>query len=116
VSPPTAKQNDRSGHIVRRNVSASPNGEKLGSVYDVMLNKATGQVAYAIMSFGGFLGMGESYHPLPWRALSYDTRQDGYVVDIDRGRLEGAPNYTASDAPNWSDRAYGQSVDRYYGY
>jgi hypothetical protein len=91
-------------------------GEKLGSVYDVMLNKATGQVAYAIMSFGGFLGMGESYHPLPWRALAYDTRQDGYVVDIDRRRLEGAPNYTASDAPNWSDRAYGQSVDRYYGY
>lgn len=87
---------------------------EVGSVYDVMLNKATGQVAYAIMSFGGFLGMGESY--LPWRALTYDTRQDGYVVDIDRQRLEGAPNYSASDAPNWSDRAYGQSVDRYYGY
>jgi hypothetical protein len=91
-------------------------GEKLGSVYDVMLNKTSGQVAYAIMSFGGFLGMGESYHPLPWRALTYDTRQDGYVVDIDRQRLEGAPSYAATDEPNWSDRAYGQSVDRYYGY
>jgi hypothetical protein len=91
-------------------------GEKLGSVYDLMLNKANGQVAYAIMSFGGFLGMGESYHPLPWRALTYDTRQDGYVVDIDRRRLEGAPNYTASAVPDWDDRAYGQSVDRYYGF
>jgi hypothetical protein len=90
-------------------------GEKLGSVHDVMLNKRSGQVAYAIMSFGGFLGMGESYHPLPWRALSYDTRQDGYVVDIDRARLEGAPNYTASAEPDWDDRAYGQSIDRYYG-
>jgi hypothetical protein len=91
-------------------------GEKLGSVYDVMLNKTTGQVAYAIMSFGGFLGMGESYHPLPWRALRYDTRQDGYIVDIDRQRLEAAPNYTASAEPDWSDRGYGQSIDRYYGY
>jgi len=91
-------------------------GDKLGSVYDLMLNKSTGQVAYAVMSFGGFLGMGESYHPLPWRALTYDARQDGYVVDIDRRRLEGAPNYTASAEPNWSDRTYGQSVDRYYGF
>jgi hypothetical protein len=68
------------------------------------------------MSFGGFLGMGESYHPLPWRPLTYDTRQGGYVVDIDRQRLKGAPSYAATDEPNWSDRAYGQSVDRYYGY
>jgi hypothetical protein len=91
-------------------------GEKLGSVYDVMLNKSTGQVAYAIMSFGGFLGMGESYHPLPWRALTYDTRQDGYVVDIDRSRLENAPTYTARDEPDWADRSYSQRVDSYYGY
>src|ERR1700733_14599072 len=91
-------------------------GEKLGSVYGVMLNKSTGQVAYAIMSFGGFLGMGESYHPLPWRALTYDTRQDGYVVDIDRSRLEAAPSYTARDEPNWSDRSYGRRVDQYYGF
>lgn len=91
-------------------------GEKLGSVYDVMLNKLNGQVAYAIMSFGGFLGMGESYHPLPWRALTYNPGAGGYVVDIDRNRLESAPYYKAGDEPNWSDRAYGQSVDRYYGY
>jgi hypothetical protein len=67
------------------------------------------------MLFGGFLGMGESYHPLPWRA-TYDPRQEGYVVDIDRQRLEGAPYYAATNEPNWSDRAYGQTVDRYYGY
>jgi hypothetical protein len=75
-------------------------GEKLGSVYDVMLNKLNGQVAYAIMSFGGFLGMGESYHPLPWRALTYDPGVGGYVVDIDRNRLEGAPYYKPGDEPN----------------
>ena len=68
--------------------------EHLGSVYGLMLNKLNGQVAYAIMSFGGFLGMGESYHPLPWRVLTYDTRLGGYVVDLDRSQLEkGAELY-----------------------
>ena len=52
-------------------------GERLGTVYNLMIDKYTGQVAYAVMSFGGFLGIGESYHPLPWRVLTYDTRQGG---------------------------------------
>jgi hypothetical protein len=87
-------------------------GENLGSVYGLMLNKLNGQVAYAIMSFGGFLGIGESYHPLPWRVLSYDTNLGGYVVDIDRNRLEGAPHYTAANQPDWA--TYGDRVDAYY--
>jgi hypothetical protein len=90
-------------------------GEKLGSIYDVMINKASGKAAYAIMSFGGFLGMGNSYHPLPWQHLTYDERQGGYVVDIDRARLEGAPSYAAGETTTWSDPAYGRKVDDYYG-
>ena len=86
--------------------------ESLGSVYGLMLNKLNGQVAYAIMSFGGFLGIGESYHPLPWRVLTYDTRLGGYVVDLDRKRREAAPHYTASNQPDWS--IYGGQVDAYY--
>lgn len=86
--------------------------EKLGSVYGLMLNKLNGQVAYAIMSFGGFLGIGESYHPLPWRVLTYDTDLGGYVVDLDRRRLESAPHYGAADQPDWS--TYGRQVDAYY--
>ena len=76
-------------------------GEHLGKVYNFMVDKYTGQVAYAVMSFGGFLGIGDSYHPLPWKVLTYDTRMGGYVVDLDRDRLEGAPSYTASSLPNW---------------
>ena len=68
-------------------------GERLGTVHNFMVDKSTGQVAYAVMSFGGFLGMGESYHPLPWRVLNYDTRQGGFVIDLDRSRLEEAPSY-----------------------
>src|SRR5215204_6076750 len=62
-------------------------GESLGSIYDVMIDKRSGEVAYAVMSFGGFLGIGEEYSPLPWSALSYDTGQGGYVVDIDKETL-----------------------------
>src|ERR1700683_5293571 len=76
-------------------------GENLGSVYGLMLNKLNGQVAYAIMSFGGFLGIGESYHPLPWKMLTYDTRRGGYGVDLDRSRLENAPRYTSADERDW---------------
>src|SRR5580700_11345593 len=90
-------------------------GEHLGSVYNLMIDKHSGQVAYAVMSFGGFLGMGESYHPLPWRVLTYDTRLGGYVVDLDRSRLEKAPRYTQTAPPDWSDRTYVHRVDEFYG-
>ena len=89
-------------------------GEKLGSIYDVMLEKVSGKAEYAIMSFGGFLGIGDQYHPLPWSVLDYDPRQGGYVVDLDRRRLEGAPSYTANDAGMWDDPAYGRRVSDYY--
>ena len=89
--------------------------EHLGTVHNFMVDKSTGRVAYAVMSFGGFLGMGESYHPLPWRVLNYDTRQGGFVIDFDKSRLEKAPSYTASNTPNWSDRTYGSRIDEYYG-
>src|SRR5579884_1513776 len=78
-------------------------GERLGSIYDVMLEKISGKAAYAIMSFGGFLGIGDRYHPLPWSALTYDTNLGGYVVDLDRKRLEGAPSYTAEELTRWND-------------
>ena len=74
-------------------------GEQLGTVYNFMVDKITGQVAYAVMSFGGFLGLGESYHPLPWRGLTYDTRPGGYVVDFYKDRLAGSPRHTAGGNP-----------------
>ena len=89
-------------------------GECLGSVYNFMVDKRSGQVAYAIMSFGGFLGMGESYHPLPWKVLTYDTSMGGYVVDLDKDRLRNAPSYTANESPTWN-RDYGSRIDQHYG-
>ena len=86
--------------------------EHLGSVHNFMVDKSTGQVAYAVMSFGGFLGMGESYHPLPWRVLKYETSMGGYVVDVDRRQLEKAPSYTRANEPDWT--TYPASIDAYY--
>ena len=75
----------------------NPSGEKLGYVQDVMLHKETGRVAYAVVSVGGFLGIGEKYHPIPWSLLSSDTRRDGYVLPVDRRRLEEARSFAAED-------------------
>lgn len=86
----------------------------LGSVYNLMMDKFSGQVAYAVMSFGGFLGIGEKYHPLPWKTLTYDPRLEGYVVNVTREQLERAPTYAADETP-WTDAAYGRSVHDYYG-
>lgn len=88
-------------------------GEQLGTVYNFMVDKVSGQVAYVVMSFGGFLGLGESYHPLPWRALTYDTKLGGYVVDIDKDKLAGAPNHRGDEDP-FVDAEYGAKVDAYY--
>jgi len=90
-------------------------GEKLGSVYDVMLNKASGRTEYVLMNFGGLFGIGERYHPLPWHVLRYDAAQGGYVVDLDRRRLEAAPSYQSAEVSRWSDDGWGRSVDDYYG-
>ena len=88
-------------------------GEQLGTVFNFMVDKISGQVAYVVMSFGGFLGMGESYHPLPWKALTYDTRLEGYVVDIDKDRLANAPSHGPEEDP-FVDDEYGAKVDAYY--
>lgn len=90
-------------------------GEHLGSIHDLVIGKRDGLVKYAIMSFGGFLGMGEEYHPLPWSKLDYEESQGGYVVDLDKARLEGAPHYGNDKSPDWNDRDYGRRVDDYYG-
>ncbi len=88
-------------------------GNSLGTVHNFMVDKFTGKVAYAVMSFGGFLGIGERYHPLPWKSLNYDIELGGFVVDMTREQLERAPSYEASERP-WNDPAYGRSVYDYY--
>ena len=89
-------------------------GEQLGEIHDVMLDKRSGKIAYAVLSFGGLLGIGQSYHPLPWAILKYDTRQGGYVIGITIDQLKGAPTYDASETPAWTDKAYEARIHDYY--
>ena len=92
----------------------NPAGDKLGSIDDLMIDKRSGQVRYAVMEFGGFLGMGTDRYPLPWNMLKYDLDKGGYVVPLDKARLEGAPHYPDSDAPAYTTE-YGRKVNNYYG-
>ncbi|PZO03709.1 MAG: photosystem reaction center subunit H [Hyphomicrobiales bacterium] len=90
-------------------------GDHLGEIYDVMIDKQTGKVAYAIMSFGGFLGLGEKYHPIPWSVLDFDADRGGYVVPLTKDKLEAAPMYDSEGEPDWDDKTYGKRVHDYYG-
>jgi hypothetical protein len=90
-------------------------GESIGEINDVMIDKVSGKVAYAVMSFGGFLGIGENHYPVPWSLLKYDTAQGGYVVDISKSQLEGAPSYREGGDPDWGDREYETRLHGFYG-
>ena len=89
-------------------------GDKLGSIDDLMIDKRSGQVRYAVLEFGGFLGMGTDRYPLPWNLLKYDTTRDGYVVPLDKDRLTDAPKYAQDTAPDYTSD-YGRRIDTFYG-
>lgn len=93
----------------------SMDGDKLGSIHSVMLGKRDGKAAYAVVSFGGFLGLGQSHYPVPWGQLTYSRDYDGYVTNLTEERLRGAPSYRADE----EDTYYGRNnwragVDSYY--
>jgi hypothetical protein len=91
------------------------NGEKVGRIERVMIDKISGKVAYAVMSFGGFMGIGEDYYPLPWPLLTYSPKLEGYEVNVGEEQLRGAPKYSKHETWDWADRARGQKIHDYYG-
>lgn len=90
-------------------------GEKLGTVHSLMIHKQTGQVAYALLSFGGFLGIGTHVHPVPWEKLSYDIRLHVYRVALTREQLEKAPTLHLDDAERPTSRSNAERMYQYYG-
>jgi hypothetical protein len=89
-------------------------GDRLGSIYNFMVDKHSGKVEYAVMTHGGFLGMGTRYFPMPWRLLKYDTRLGGYRVEMTHRDLERAPSFDRHSEPRF-DTAYGERVHGWYG-
>ncbi|MFM7028065.1 MAG: PRC-barrel domain-containing protein [Chakrabartia sp.] len=92
----------------------SQSRERLGTIQHIMIDKLSGQSEFAVMSFGGFLGIGSDYYPIPWNKLTYDTEAGGYVVDLTADQLHGAPRYAADEEPDYGSDYSGQ-VGRYYG-
>jgi sporulation protein YlmC with PRC-barrel domain len=121
---PSDRAQDTSGHplILSSRVIGTPvynrEGEQLGHVDDLSLEKVSGRAKYAIISFGGFLGLGGRFHPVPWSLLDYDVAQDGFVVPLDKSALEDAPHYDAAgirELGGPGHRAYGDTIFGYYG-
>ena len=88
---------------------------QIGSIERVMIDKRSGKVSYAVLSFGGFLGIGDDHYPLPWESLKYDTNLGGYRTGITAKQLEGAPKYGSDNDWNWGDKTRTSGVDDYYG-
>jgi sporulation protein YlmC with PRC-barrel domain len=86
-------------------------GAKIGRVEDVVLDKQSNNIMFAVVGFGGFLGMAEKYHPLPWESLNYDMDEGAYIVNYTRAQLEAAPagsidELTRDDGRQYRDRTY----------
>jgi PRC-barrel domain len=88
---------------------------KIGSIERVMIDKASGRVSYAVLGFGGFLGLGNDHYPLPWQSLKYDTRLGGYITGVTEKQLRDAPKFGNDRDWNWGDAAGNRALDDYYG-
>ena len=104
-----------SAHAIQGTTVYNTELETLGTIQDIMLDKIGGRIAYAVLSFGGFLGFGDRHYPLPWEKLTYNHDLGGYIVDIDRQTLEAAPSFTDAATASWEDEAWGRDVYAHYG-
>jgi sporulation protein YlmC with PRC-barrel domain len=93
----------------------NPAGESVGTIDDVMIDKKSGKSAYAVVTFGGFLGIGSDYYPVPWSALKYDTNMGGYVTGITKDSLQSAPSFKRDADPGWGDRDFETKLHGFYG-
>ena len=91
-------------------------GEDLGKIEELMIDLERGRVAYAVLSFGGFLGMGDKLFAIPWEALSVDTTEKRFVLNINKDLLKQAPGFDKSNWPDMTNPAWGAELYGYYGY
>jgi sporulation protein YlmC with PRC-barrel domain len=97
-----------------------PSGESIGKVEDIILDKLSNNIMFAVVGFGGVLGMGEKYHPVPWSVLDYDTQENAYVINMTKDQLRAAPADTIEtllldDGAGYRDRAFDYySAERYW--
>jgi len=110
---------DTSGPVIASDQVAgtdvfNPAGDSLGTIDYLVIDKRSGNVRYAVLEFGGILGMGADRYPLPWNLLKYDTDKGGYVVPLEKEQLADAPRYGGETRPEWDD-VYARQLDTFYG-
>ena len=90
-------------------------GEDLGKIEDIMIDPENGRVGYAVLSFGGFMGMGDKLFAVPMQAMKLAREDKRFVLDVDKERLKNAPGFDKNKWPDMSDRTFGATVYSYYG-
>lgn len=90
-------------------------GDDLGDIKEIMLDTQSGTISYAVLSFGSFLGMGEKLFAVPWDAMTLDTENKCFVLNVDKDRLKNAPGFDKDDWPNMADQTWASSIHSYYG-
>ena len=90
------------------------NGDKIGTIERLMIDKLSGNVAYAVLSFGGFLGIGNKHLPIPWARLKYDRTLGAYQVDVTDEELKRAPSFAADKEFDWGDRSQEVDIHNFY--
>lgn len=90
-------------------------GDNLGSINEIMIDKISGEVAYAVLKYGSFLGMGGKLFALPWDILTYNTERNAYVIDLPEEKLKNAPSFDEHNWPDFGNRDYDKELHEYYG-
>ena len=99
---------------LKGNVVKNLAGEKLGTIEEFMIDLETGRIGYCVLSFGGVLGIGDKLFAIPYKAMTLDTRDHTFTLDVAKGRLEGAPGFDKNAWPDMTDRAWGERVYGFY--
>lgn len=103
----------RAKKVIGTNVKDSQ-GKKIGEIEDIVLDKQSNNIMFAVVSFGGFLGMAEKYHPLPWASLRYDERDNAYIVNVSEQQLRAAPSDSIDELTSNDGLAYRTKTFDYY--
>lgn len=109
-------RNVLSADTMKNDKVINADGEELGEIEEIMIDVNSGRVAYAVLSFGGFLGMGEKLFAIPWAALHLDRKRECFQLNVDTERLENAPGFDKNDWPEFADEAWATGIHDYYDY
>ncbi len=88
--------------------------EDLGKIEEFVLNKESGQVQYVVLSFGGFLGMGDKYFAFPWKSISYCQDEESFILNVSKDKLKNAEGFDKDNWPNLNDELWGKRINDYY--